>query len=164
MFSVAEAMSAPDFATILVSREEVLALDTRSVLSALRALIASPATANHWFERVDFAIDGYNHIRDELFEIPEIRNYVQKLDDEFPFWLFFLSKQHLGLQCIAYCFLPPFLTQEAKAVHFPQKLDQLLSTRWFPAMNQICEWAGKSEQEIEELTDRSVQYLLAGPK
>jgi hypothetical protein len=157
-------MSDPDFVFVVVSREEVLALDTRSAMSVLRALITSPAKAKHWFERVDLSINGFNEVADELFEIPEVRNYVQKLDDEFPFWLFFLSKRLLGLKCIAYCLLPPFLTPEAKAIYFPVRLDQLLTTRWFPAMNQICEWTGMTEREIEILTDRSVKYLLAGPE
>jgi hypothetical protein len=157
-------MSTPDFVTIVVSREEVVALDTTPALSALRVLIASPVTAKQWFERVDLSVDGYNHVADELFEIPDVRNYIQKLDDEFPYWLYFLSKRHLGLQCIAHCFLPPFLTPEAKAIHYPAKLDELLSMRWLPAMNQICEWTGMSEQRIEELTDRSARYLLSGPE
>jgi hypothetical protein len=76
---------------------------------------------------------------------------------------FLLSKRDTGLQCIAYCFLPPFLTQAAKAEIFPQQLDSLLSKRWFPAMNQLCDWVGMQEDDIEMLSDRSVQYLLGGP-
>lgn len=159
-----EVTSAPDFVNIVVSKQEVLALDTRSVMTALRALIASPVAAKRWFESVDISIDGYNHVAEELFEIPEVREYVGKLDDEFPFWLFFLSKRNLGLQCIAYCFLPPFLTPDARATYFPTRLDRLLSARWFPAMNQVCEWVGMSDEEIEKLSDRSVSYLLSGPE
>lgn len=88
---------------------------------------------------------------------------MTKLDDQFPFWLFFLSKSGTGLQCIAYCFLPPFLTPVGKAEIFPERLNDLLTQRWFPAMNQICDWVGFSEDEIEALTDRSVDYLLSGP-
>jgi len=156
-------MTAPDFLTIVASKAEVLAGDTKGVLSALRSLVVSQDAAVAWCERVDFAIDGYNDTRWELFEIPEVREFVAKVDDEFPFWLFFLSKQSLGLQCIAHCFLPPFLKPEAQARIFPEKLDELLSMRWFPAMNQICDWVEMAEPEIDAMTDRSVEYLLAGP-
>ena len=153
----------PDFITIVVTRQEIQAGNKANVLESLKTLISSPETARKWFERVDIAIDGYNQTREELFEIVEVRNFVQELDDEFPFWLFFLSKRDTGLQCIAYCFLPPFLTQAAKAEIFPQQLDSLLSKRWFPAMNQLCDWVGMQEDDIEMLSDRSVQYLLGGP-
>ena len=153
----------PDFVTIVASKTEVLAGDTRGVLGAFRALIASAETALAWRERVDFAIDGYNGTQWELFEIEEVRDFVAKLDEQFPFWLFFLSKRELGLQCVAYCFLPPFLKPEARAHIFPERLDELLSRRWFPAMNQICDWVGMSESENEALTNRSMKYLLTGP-
>jgi hypothetical protein len=153
----------PDFLIITASKEEVLAGNTTSVLKALRPLISSPETALRWREKVDFAIDGYNDVQWELFEIPEVRNFVASIDAHFPFWLFFLSKHALGLQCVAYCFLPPFLKPEARASIFPERLDDLLSRRWFPAMNQICDWVGLSEEEIEAMSKRAVEYLLAGP-
>jgi len=156
-------MANPDFATIIASKEEVLTGDTESVLNALRSLIASPETALAWREKVDFAIDGYNDTRRELFEIQEVRDFIAKIDEEFPFWLFFLSKCTLGLQCIAYCFLPPFLKPEARAQIFPERLDDLLSQRWFPAMNEVCDWVEMSELEIEAMSDRAVEYLLTGP-
>jgi hypothetical protein len=156
-------MTEPDFVTIIASKAEVLSGDTQSILGALRALIATQATALKWRERVDFVIDGYNDTQWELFEIQEVREFIAKLDEEFPFWLFFLSKRDLGLQCIAYCFLPPFLTPEARARIFPERLDDLLTRRWFPAMNQISDWVGMTEAENEAMTNRAVEYLLSGP-
>ena len=92
-----------------------------------------------------------------------MREFVYALDEHFPYWLFFLDKKALGLQCLAYCFLPPFLTREAKQRILPERLNDLLTKRWFPAMNQMCEAVGFSEEQIEALSDRSVQYLLGGP-
>lgn len=156
-------MADPDFVTIVASKEEVLSGNTESVLAAFRSLISSPETALMWREKVDFAIDGYNDVQWELFEIEQVRDFVARIDEQFPFWLFFLSKRDLGLQCVAYCFLPPFLKPDARARIFPERLDDLLSRRWFPAMNQICDWVGLSEHEIEAMSDRSVKYLLTGP-
>ena len=148
---------------IVVTREEVDNKDTSSVLEALRALVASPEAALNYFESVDIAFHGYNDCREELFEIQAVREFVYALDDQFPYWLFFLDKKALGLQCLAHCFLPPFLTQEAKQAIFPERLNDLLTKRWFPAMNRVCDAVGFSEEQIEALSDRSVQYLLSGP-
>jgi hypothetical protein len=147
---------------VLVSRAEVEAGDVSPAVGVLQQLTQSPETAREFFERVDIAFHGYDHDSRELFEIPEVRNFAHHLDEKFPFWLFFLSKRHLGLQCLLFCFLPPFLTEEARVQIFPERIDQLLSRPWFPAMNQVCKYAGFTERQIEQLTDRVIHYITNG--
>ena len=147
---------------VVVSRAEVGALDTSAALAVLKMLTESPDTAREFVERVDISFHGYDHTSQELFEIPEVRNFVYQLDEQFPFWLFFLSKRHLGLQCILWCLLPPFLTDEGRARIFPDRINQLLMKRWFPAMNNICEYVGFSERQIEQLTERALAYITTG--
>lgn len=147
---------------VVVSRDEVEEMDTSGVLSALQELTKSPETARTFMERVDIAFHGFDDTPEELFEISEVRSFVHELDRQFPFWLFFLSKQHLGLQCLLLCFLPPFLTDEARSKVFPERINQLLSQRWLPAMNHMCELVGFSEMHIEQLTDRAVRYITTG--
>jgi len=73
-----------------------------------------------------------------------------------------LSKKFSGLQAIILCFLPPYLTDEAKAEIIPKKIGELLTIRWFPAMNHICNYAGMGKKEINNLTDRTIQYIVNG--
>lgn len=113
-------------------------------------------------ERVDIAFYGYDDDPRELFEIQEVRQYVSDLDVKFPFWLFFLSKKHLGLQCLLWCNLPPYLTPEGRADIFPRRIGELLTKRWFPAMNHVCNFAGYSEEQVELLTDRAIEYINNG--
>lgn len=148
---------------IVITREEVEAREVSSVLESLYSMIKSPQRALSLFERIDVAFHGYNETTEELFEIENVREYVRTLDEQFPYWLYFLSKSGTGLQCIAHCFLPPFLTPKGKQKYFPERLNDLLTKRWFPAMNQICEWTGFTEDQIESLSDRSVDYFLGGP-
>ena len=148
---------------VAVSRQEVESGLTTPALSTLRKLMESPELARSFFERVEVTFFGYDNDPRELFEIDEVRSFVRKIDDEFPFWLFFLSKRHTGLQCLMLCKLPPFLTEEGRSEIFPKRISELLTKRWFPAMNQTCEYAGLSETEIRELTDRVVKYITNGP-
>lgn len=147
---------------IVISRDEVEAMDTSVALDTFKKLTKSPNTAREFVERVDIAFFGYDHTREELFEIAEVRNFVHQLDEQFPFWLYFLSKRHLGLQCLLLCLLPPFLTEEARSKIFPERINDLLTKRWFPAMNHICEYAGFSESQIEQLTERALAYITKG--
>jgi hypothetical protein len=149
---------------VVISRQEVETGDTSSVASVLKSCIASPERALSLFEKLDIAFHGYDQDQREVFEIPEVRKYVSLLDQEFPFWLFFLTKEKLGLQAIMLCFMPPYLTEDARKTVLPERLDQLLSGRWFPAMNHICEVVGFSESQIERLTDDVANYFINGPR
>jgi hypothetical protein len=149
---------------ITISREEVEALQTSSVMSVLRSCLVSTQRVLALFEKLDVAFHGYNDDPRELCEIPEVREYVSVLDCQFPYWLFFLTKQGLGLQCIMYCFMPPYLSEEGRRTILPRKLDELLSKRWFPAMNQLCMAVDFSEQQIQELTTSVVNYFINGPQ
>jgi hypothetical protein len=152
-------LEAADVVTVIASRKEVLARNTREVSTALRGLTASRDLALKWRERVDFRIHGWDHSRDELFENPDVRDFVYKLDEVFPFWLFFLSKHSDSLKFVTLCFLPPYLKPDGRASEFPPRLNYLLMKRWFPAMNEICAWVGMSDTEIDVMTDRVVDYL-----
>jgi hypothetical protein len=149
---------------VVVSREEVETGDISPALSVFQSALSSKEKAMSLCDNMDIAFDGYNHDPRELFEIPGVRDFAYRLDDEFPYWLFFLSKRHLGLQCLTFCALPPFLTDEAKAQVFPTKIDELLSSRWFPAMNHMCSYVGFSEDEIEKLTNRVIDYIMRGKR
>lgn len=147
--------------TVVASREQVLARDTGDLAQVLRGLTASREQALRWRERVEFRVQGWDGRTEALFENPDIRRFVYELDEIFPYWLFFLSKNSDSLKFLTLCFLPPYLTAEGRAHEFPQRLGQLLSSRWFPAMNQLCAWVGMSEREIEAMTNRVVVYLRA---
>ena len=85
-------------------------------------------------------------MRGRFSKIPEIREYVRLLDEKFPYWLFFLTKNGLGLQAITFCMMSPYLTEQARREILPQQLAQLLSNRWFPAMNHMCIATGFSKE------------------
>jgi hypothetical protein len=159
----AETLNLCDHVTIVVSRRDVEACDVETTLACLQRLIETPKTARDFMERVAICFHGYDHTREELWEIPEVRNFVHRLDDKFPYWLFFLDKVGSGLQCIVWCFLLPFLTPEARAIEHPRKLAWLMENRWFPAMNAMCGFVGLPERENESLTERALDYVLKGP-
>lgn len=148
--------------SLVISREEVESQNITSALSVLNSLLETPEKASAYKESVDISFYGYDEDSRELFEIPEVRNFVFQLDDKFPFWLFFLSKFGLGLQCLFFSMMPPFLTAEAKARIIPERMAQLLESRWFPAMNHIAQYVGLPEIEIERLTERGISYLTEG--
>lgn len=147
---------------VVVSRKEVDELNVEPALSTLRQIMASQPSAKTFMEKVDIAFHGYDQDPRELFEVDEIRAYVHKLDEQFPYWLFFLSKYHLGLQCLMFCFLLPHLTDKAKARLHPQQLEALLTNRWGPALFHMAAFAGLSEDQADAIAQRSMKYFIEG--
>jgi len=148
---------------LVVSREEVERGEPARVLEMLTSLVSSPESARQSFERVDIAFHGYDDDTRDLSEIDSVREFVLELDNQFPYWLFFLSKEGLGLQCLLFCLLPPYLSEHGRATILPQKIGELLTNRWVPAMNHICASVGFSETDVERLTDRAIEYISNGP-
>lgn len=151
-----------DPTVIVCHRSDVDAGEIFEVRDVLSCLIASPDTARSYKECVEITFDGFDEDPEELFEKVAVREFVHKLDEEFPFWLYFLSKKHLGLQTLLLCFMPPHLTDDARKRIFPNKISELLSNRWFPALNHVAEYAGLRGDEIDAITQRTVDYIYHG--
>lgn len=148
---------------VVVSRQEVESGDTSGPLSTLKHLISSQQMVREFRTRVDIAFDGYNDTSHELFEMPEVRNYVYALDEQFPYWLYFLSRNYAGLQCLTLCHLLPYLTPEAQAERHPRQLADLIERRWGPALNHICAAAGFPDSEADALLESALIYFKSGP-
>jgi hypothetical protein len=151
-----------DFLTVVISRQQVETGNISEPLGVLRQLLNREA-AIKFCERVEIGVAGFDDDPRELYEIEEVRSFVYKLDSEFPYWLYFLTKRGTGLSFIMSCFCPPFLTPEAQTAIWNERIADYLSKRGFPALNHVCEAAGCSEEEIKRLTDRSAEYVLNGP-
>jgi hypothetical protein len=134
-----------------------------AAVQTLRKLTETPESARSYKENVEISFHGYDGTTQELFEIPDVRNYVHRLDDQFPFWLYFLNKKSSSLQGLLLCFLPPFLTDSTKQRILPERIDSLLTKRWIPALNHISAFAGIDPKEDQAITERTIQYTLKGP-
>lgn len=145
---------------IVIEKKDLLSSNLQPYLDILNILVSSKENMLKYYESVDVSISGYDDTSLELFEIEEVRNFIHKLDTQFPFWLFFLSKKYTGLQMIAYCFLLPHLTDEAKSKYHPTQLADLLTNRWFGAMNQLFEYLELSEDENKRLTNEVFEYFF----
>lgn len=152
-----------DFLTVVISRDEVDRDDRSGPLVTLRKLLETRESIRAFRTRVDISFFGYDETPQELFEMPEVRGYVARLDNEFPYWLYFLARECSGLQCLALCMLPPFLTEEARIRIHQQRLADLLERRWVPALNHLCATVGETDDEADQLLDSAIAYFREGP-
>ena len=148
---------------IVISRDEVLRQDISGPLKTLKHLIANRENIRANMLNVDVSFSGYENTKEELFDIPEVRSYVHALDKEFPYWLYFLSRHFMGLQCLAYCYLDAYLIEEVRREDHPKKLANLIERRWGPALFQLCSATGHTEAEADALLESAMIYFTSGP-
>lgn len=148
---------------LIVDRSEVEAGDLSRSIAFFSHFTNTPDTMRRWYEGVDIGFSGYDQLSEELDEINEVRQFVQRLDLFFPYWLFFMSKHYLGLQCVMHCMLPIYPKNEPPTIEFREAWKNLIETRWFPAMNKISRQVGLSQDEHRTLSDRVIDYCIKGP-
>src|SRR5437870_2320009 len=90
-----------DFLSVVVGREEVEACNATEVLKTLNKLTANKVTVLKFMGKVSIGVHGYDDDLRELFEIPEVRLFFRELDQQFPFWFFFLSTATGALTLLA---------------------------------------------------------------
>ena len=148
-----------DFVTLDFDRDDIEAGDTSDVMTVLMQLLERDA-ATKFCERVDVCCTGYAFDPRELWEIPEIRDFVYKVDQEFPFWCYFLSRKAEGLLWLTYCLYPLAVTQEEKKRLWPSAIAKYIEDRGIPSMNAICRFVGcTNEEDFRSGTDNVGEYL-----
>jgi hypothetical protein len=147
-----------DFLLIGITREEVEAQDVSQPVGLLKSLL-EPDAAVKFCELVAVTVHGYDDDPRELWEIAEVTQFIRRLDLEFPYWLYFLSKRADSLAMILACLCgdPRKNPQE-----FSARIVQYLVNRGFPAMNDLCNSVGCSQAEIDRMTNRVSAYIQSG--
>jgi hypothetical protein len=160
--SSANVLNFGDFLTVVISRQQIEGGDISEPLGGASST-PEPGHCNQVLREGRDRGFGIDDDTREVYEIEEVRKFVYKLDSEFPYWLYFLTKRGTGLAFILSCFCPPFLTPEAQTRIWNEEIADYLSKRGFPALNHFCQAIGCSEEEIRRLSARSTEYVFHGP-
>jgi hypothetical protein len=75
----------------------------RPALAALDPLLADSQTVRRYQGRLHLFVGGYDDDPRELWEIPEVRQYLGALDSRFPFWVWFLDPTDPSLLLVVAC-------------------------------------------------------------
>jgi hypothetical protein len=150
-----------DLVTLVIDRGDVESCDTTDVLGALRRFL-EPQTIQALRQRIDLTCDGYDSDPRELYEILEVRAFIQKLDIDFPYWLYFLAPEGSALTWLLCCLYPFAQTAEERNAFWPAAVKQYLESRGFPYMNQICALIGMQNGEILELSKLVAKRITMG--
>lgn len=145
---------------VVVSRQDVERGDIGPTLGVLARLLESVEVVRANEDAVEIAFHGYDDHPWELHDIEAVRTFVHKLDEKFPYWLYFLTKEGTGLTAIAWCFVPPFLTEEGRRTVGTERIKDLLERRWTPMLGIVCKQLGLTERETEQRFANAAHYFI----
>jgi hypothetical protein len=147
-----------DFLSITISRQDIEKKNLEPTIEILNSLLVDTKTILKFFDRVDIGITGYDNDPRELWEILEVKQFIRKLDIEFPYWFYFLTKLGGGLKMIAFCCINTTKFSSTQVNFDPVSMEQFYN-KHFDTMNQIGELIGMTEEENEELTENVIGYF-----
>lgn len=136
---------------LVLPHPQIEAGDTDEALGLLQKLVSDPEAMLSCCGRVSLVIDGYNDDPRELFEIAEVRAFIQALDARWPYWYFFLSQADDSIKLLESCLCDSIeVVPGVNAIDTEQLTASL--TRHFAALNRLCDAINLSERRAEEIS------------
>jgi len=137
---------------LMFSRRQVETCDIDEPLQFMRRLTADRQTALEFSGRISLVIDGYNDDPRELFEIPEVRAYIKRLDQEWRYWFFFLSQADESIKLLESCLCETIEVVPGVTSVDMEQLERSLA-RHFGAMYLLGDELDLPEEMCEEVAE-----------
>lgn len=150
--------SGVDFIQIVVDRNDVESGNLEPTLNELRRLVSSPLMVSRFHDRLDPRFAGYDADPLELHQIEEVRKFVRGLDQDFPFWFYFINLR-MGVLIVIQLCLCQYTVREGRIFDSdPLDLANFLNQH-FEAMNWLVEKCGLGEQVIDQRTKEIIDFF-----
>lgn len=143
---------------LMFSRRQVETCDINEPVQFLRRLTADRQTALEFSRRISLVVDGYNDDPRELFEIPAVRAYLKRLDQEWPYWFFFLSQADESIKMLESCLCDTIEVVPGVASIDIEQMERVLA-RHFGAMNRLTEKLDLPKEKCEELAEGIISLI-----
>ena len=146
-----------EWLNVVVDRTEVAALGISRTARILSGVLANRNAIECYCGRVDVAFSGFAGDRRELYEIPEIRRFVAKLDAAFPYWFYFLSTESATLGVVSSCLCSVSKLSPGMVMFGPDLVEFM--TRHFEALNWLFDNYSLDEADNVEISRNVAKYF-----
>ncbi len=147
-FDLDDVLSQGDTLAYAAAREDVESGNIGPALDFLNRLLRT-RMGKHFKGRLLFGVSGYDNDPRELYQIPEVRLWMRKLDQQFPYWFYFLSRDASTMEFVTFSLCDCAQTPQGALIS-PEALTQFLY-RHFPPMNEMCHLMREPAEESERL-------------
>lgn len=151
-----------------ISRREIEDCNISSALESLHVITDSELNVKRFKESLLFQVSGYDDDPRDLPEIPEVRRYFARLNEEWPHWLWFLVRG-MGSVALLLALLCKVKVHKHKGIgkygtEFPD-MQQLQDTikDLFKRGNALFDaYPAIAQEEISESANTAVAEIIKG--
>lgn len=143
---------------LMFSRRQIVDGDLVEPLQFFESLIGSPEQAMAYRGRLCLVIDGFNDDPRELFEIPEVRRFIQALDARWPYWFFFLCQADDSIKIVESCLCDTIEIVPGVASIDLAQMEQCL-TRHFAALERLGESLALPTEALDEMSEGVIALI-----
>jgi hypothetical protein len=152
---------AAPFIHIVARRSEVENYMIDPTLIALEFLNSDPEEAVHYKNNVTLSFQGYDEDPRALFQIEEVRQFVEKLNVKWYSWFFFMTKD-VDISPLAAITLCLCRYKRSRAGRFrPAVADaRHLFKYHFTALRFVCKTCNLSDEQTESAVQEVIDYFM----
>ena len=143
---------------LMISRRQVESADIASVLTKLKPFLAAREDAWLYRGQMSLVVDGYNEDVREIIDIPEVRAFLQLLNEHWPYWAFFFNQVDDSIKLLGCCVCGANFPGNGVIEIDGAKLVDFLC-RGFGGMNFIFEKFGFPEDELKTMGDGLLEVI-----
>jgi len=143
---------------LMISRRQVESADIASVLTKLKPFLAAREDAWLYRGQMSLVVDGYNEDAREIVDIPEVRTFLQLLNEHWPYWAFFFNQVDDSIKLLGCCVCGANFPGNGVIEIDGAKLVDFLR-RGFGGMNFIFEKFGFPEDELKTMGDGLLEVI-----
>jgi len=144
--------------TYHIDRKDVENGDISSSLVYIDSLLRTRESLLACAGKVEFFVMGYDNDIREIWEIPEVRMYLAKLNDARPYWFLFQAESGVWLQALTLCLMNVKRTHRGVEVLDPEKIGTLM-TQWFEGLNELSNKFALSTEINRKFSERADYFI-----
>lgn len=125
--------------------------DTASVLTSLKPFLATREDAWLYRSQMSLVVDGYNDDPREFVDIPQVRDFLISLEQQWPYWAFFFNLLDDSMKLLGACVCAADFRGGGAVEIDGRKLADFLQ-RGFAGMNTIFDRHSSPEAELQAMS------------
>jgi hypothetical protein len=148
---------------LVVGKNDIETLKYTDLISVFARFEVNPELINHLRGKVDVSIDGYDFDKRELFEIPEVIEWIKGVFPKIDSWIYFLATDKMSafLKVIFFAHAK-IIKQKNNQVEFVPKHSAKFIQALFDGLNKFCDKHNISDEINIEQTDKAMNCLTNG--
>lgn len=143
---------------LMISRREIEAGDPGPAVARLNTLFNSREAIWRYRGQVALVVDGYNDDPRELVDVPEVRTFLARFTQAWPYWAYYFNQVDNSIVLLAACLCARRLLGAGQLEVDPDKLGAFLAAG-FAGMNAIFDEHGFPEFELQIITEGVIDVI-----